>query len=198
MRSLLLRSPFDIVLLKKLPGFIKFKVTGKNQNLFLKEAGGHRFQRVPPSEKRGRVHTSSVTVAVLDDESDVDFEIDKKEIGIRAYKASGKGGQHRNKTESAIEITHWPTMLKAKCDSERSQWDNKKIAMERLKEKIFEYKIKNNKDDRHKIRKEQVGTGLRGDKIRTVQEQNDKVVNHLNGKTMSVKMYYKGFISELY
>lgn len=100
------RSVFDITVLKDLPGFLTFKVTGKKANIFRKEAGGHRWQRVPPTEKRGRVHTSSVTVAVLEDERKVNHELDMKEVEIRAYKASGKGGQHRNKTESAIEAKH--------------------------------------------------------------------------------------------
>lgn len=164
----------------------------------MNESGGHRWQRVPPTEKRGRVHTSSVTVAVLDNFIKEKVELKSWEYNIRRYKASGKGGQHRNKVETAVELLHYETGLTAKCDEERSLNSNIEIALQRLTEKVEQFNNDKKIDERSKNRKYQIGTGMRGDKIRTVQEQNDQVVNHLNGKVMPVKSYFKGFIDELY
>jgi peptide chain release factor 1 len=181
-----------------LPGFISFEVHGKKSDVFLSEAGGHRWQRVPPTEKKGRVHTSSVTGAVLDHKEKIEVDLKPWEYGMRTYKASGKGGQHRNKVESAVELTHYETGITAQSEDERCQNANKDIALQRLIEKIKKSKESEQHDIRSAIRKEQVGTGLRGDKIRTVQEQNSQVVNHLNGKSIPLKLYFKGYIEELY
>ena len=195
---MLTRSVFDLTVIKDLPGFLTFKVEGKKAKIFKKEAGGHRWQRVPPTEKRGRVHTSSVTVAVLDDEQDTNFELNMNDVEFRMYKASGKGGQHRNKTESAVEVKHLPTGITAKSDSERSQHDNKRIAVDLLKEKLKEVFSAKYNSKRANKRREQVGTGLRGDKVQTVQEQNDRVTNHISGKKISCKKYFKGRIDLLH
>lgn len=197
-RSMPTRSVFSLTLLKNLPGYLTFKVEGKKAKIFKKEAGGHRWQRVPPTEKRGRVHTSSVTVAVLDSEQDNKFELHERDVEFRYYKASGKGGQHRNKTESAVEVKHLATGVTAKSDSERSQKDNKNIAFELLEQKLQDLYSAQRKSKRADERRDQVGTGLRGDKVQTVQEQNDRVVNHISGKKISCKQYYKGKIELLH
>lgn len=192
------RSVFSIKVLKDLPGFLSFKISGEKAKIFKKESGGVRWQRVPPTEKKGRVHTSSVTVAVLDDNDTTSFELNENDLTYRAYKASGKGGQHRNKRDSAIEVTHVPTGITAKCDSERSQHDNKRLARELLEYKLQQIHDEKCHSDRSAKRKKQVGTGLRGDKIKTVQEQNGQVVNHQNGKKVSLKKYFKGRIDLLH
>lgn len=160
--------------------------------------GGHRWQRCPPSEKRGRIHTSSVTVAVLDAPQEEKVQLNSWEYNVRRYKASGKGGQHRNKVETAVEILHYETGITAKCDEERSLHANTEIALERLTEKIQKMKNDQSASALSATRKQQVGTGLRGDKIRTVQEQNSQVVNHLNGKVAATKIYFKGDIECLH
>lgn len=186
-------------LLKQLPGLLSFKVSGKDAfKYFRKEAGGHRWQRVPPTEKRGRKHTSSITVAVLKEQEQVTTEIGDDEITVRRYKAGGKGGQHRNKTDSAIELTHIPTGIKAKCDSERCQHTNKRIALALLEQKIRDCTNCTKKSKRDSLRRDQVGTGLRGDKIRTIQEQNDQVTDHRTGKKISFKKYVRGELTLLW
>jgi len=186
-------SLFDLKIIKNNPGFISFEIEGRKSKIFLKESGGHRWQRVPPTEKCGRVHTSSVTVAVLESKNDLDdINIDQKDLKIRSYKASGKGGQHRNKVESAIEIVHLPSGIKAKCDSERSQYRNRQIAFESLKRKLYNDKLNKENYKLSELRLSQIGSGLRGDKVQTVQEQNGKVVNHINKKQISFKKYMKG------
>lgn len=191
-------SVFDLKLLKELPGFIVFKVEGKKSNIFKKESGGHRWQHVSATDKRGRVHTSSVTVAVLENEQDTTIELDMKDVEIRAYKASGKGGQHRNKTMSAIEVKHIPTGIKAQCTSERAQSDNKSKALELLRERLQEMNTSSHNNQRVTERRDQVGTGMRSDKVQTVQEQNDQVVNHISGKRITCKQYFKGRIDLLH
>lgn len=197
-RDSLPRSVFDLKVIKELPGFISFDASGKNAEIFLNESGGHRWQRVPPTEKRGRVHTSSVTVAVLDNFQKEEVVIQDWEYNVRRYKASGKGGQHRNKVETAVELLHYETGITAKCDEERSLNSNIEIALKRLTEKVQQVKHDRQVGERSDNRKQQIGTGMRGDKIRTVQEQNSQVVNHLNGKSIPTKTYFKGFVDELY
>lgn len=192
------RSVFDLRVLKDLPGFLTFKVEGPKARIFLKEAGGHRWQRIPPTEKRGRVHTSSVTVAVLENEKEKTFEFNEDDVVYRMYKSSGKGGQHRNKTESAVEAKHIPTGITAKCDSERSQHDNKYFATELLKEKLESLESDLYASERSSKRQNQIGSGLRGDKVQTVQEQNGQVTNHLNGKRLDLKQYFKGNFDKLH
>lgn len=192
---------FKIRVTKELPGYISFEVNGKGaKKHFENEKGGIRWQRCPPTEKRGRIHTSSVTVAVLDSEMFEESEITLREweYNIRTYKAGGKGGQHRNKTDSAVEITHYETGIVAKSDSERSQHLNKQIALEALIQKLKDHYKNTDKVNIDLTRKKQVGTGMRGDKIRTVQEQNNQVVDHRSGKKLEFKRYMKGEINELY
>lgn len=193
------KQNLSTILLKELPGIVTFKVTGQNaRQIFEKEAGGHRWQRVPPTEKRGRKHTSSITVAVLAEAQTVTIRLRDDDLTFRYYKAGGKGGQHRNKTDSAVEVTHIPTGIKAKCDSERSQHLNKDIALELLKQKLIEGQKTSQAHKRSVERREQVGTGLRGDKVRTIQEQNDQVIDHRTNNKISFKAYCKGEVSKLW
>lgn len=192
------RNVFDIKVIKDLPGFLSFEVKGKNTKIFEKECGGHRWSRIPPNEKRGRVHTSSVTVAVLDNYNNKDIEILDRDVSYRTYKASGKGGQHRNKVESAVEYKHIPTGITAHCESERSQAENKRLALDALKQKVQDHYSGQYDSNRTEKRREQIGTGLRGDKVQTVQEQNGLVTNHETGKKISFKKYLKGGIDLLH
>lgn len=179
------------------PGFVSFRATGSAAfELFKHETGGHRWQRVPPTEKRGRVHSSTVTVAVLREPQHHELVIAPKDLKWETKRGSGPGGQHKNKTESAVRITHLPTGISAYADS-RSQFQNKELAMACLRARIVELRTTGATARQNDLRRQQVGSGQRSDKIRTVSEQNGFVSNHLNGKRVDLKRYFRGFIEEV-
>jgi len=180
------------------PGFILFRAFGKNiKKYFINEAGGHRIQRSPPTEKRGRIHTSTITVAVLDEALEKDVKIDKKDIEEKFTRGSGPGGQHRNKTDSCVVLTHIPTGITVRAENGKSQYHNRQTAMEILRAKLSN--ITKNKIEKkiNNKRKQQVGTGMRADKIRTVQVKNGIVIDHRLGKRIQYKKYRRGDLSSL-
>ena len=142
------------------------------------ESGAHRVQRVPETESQGRVHTSAATVAVMPEAEEVDIEILDKDLRIDTYRASGAGGQHVNKTDSAIRITHIPTNTVVQCQDERSQFKNKERAMKMLRSKLYEAQRQKIDSERAGLRKLQVGTGDRSDKIRTYNYPQNRVTDH--------------------
>jgi peptide chain release factor 1 len=188
---------FDLELLESRPGFVAFRVEGESPvEAFAREAGGHRWQRVPPNEKRGRVHSSTVTVAVLREPPASELALEPRELRIETVRGSGPGGQHKNKTESAVRVTHLPTGTTAYADS-RSQHRNKELALAVLRARLVEQRARNATNARNEQRRAQVGSGQRADKIRTVSEPNDAVTNHANGKRVDLRTYRKGFLEEL-
>jgi peptide chain release factor 1 len=144
----------------------------------------HRVQRVPETEAQGRVHTSAVTVAVLPEAEEVDVDVRDQDIRVDLYRASGAGGQHVNKTDSAVRLTHEPTGIVVACQDERSQHKNKAKAMKILRSKILEKEI----DDRQKSeaadRKSQVGSGDRSERIRTYNFPQNRLTDHRIGLTL--------------
>ena len=142
------------------------------------ESGAHRVQRVPETESQGRVHTSAATVAVMPEAEEVDVVILDKDLRIDTYRASGAGGQHVNKTDSAIRITHIPTNTVVQCQDERSQFKNKERAMKMLRSKIYENQRQQKDNERASLRKSQVGTGDRSDKIRTYNYPQNRLTDH--------------------
>ncbi len=162
------------------------------EQAFAEEAGGHRWQRIPPNEKRGRVHTSTVTVAVLADDAGTRVHVDPADLVWRATRGSGAGGQKRNKTSSAIDLVHAPTGISVHSENERSQSRNRAIAHERLVARIEEAERKGRQSARARDRKEQVGSGMRGDKRRTIRCQDGTVVDHPTGRTWRLKEYLRG------
>jgi len=142
------------------------------------ESGVHRVQRVPETESSGRVHTSAATVAVLPEVEDVDVEINESDLKIDTYRASGAGGQHVNKTESAIRITHNPTGLVVTCQDETSQHKNRDKAMKVLRSRLYELKIEKQHKERADERKSMVSTGDRSAKIRTYNFSQGRVTDH--------------------
>lgn len=177
-------------------GLLVFKAQGKNvKNIFSNESGGHRWQRVPPTEKRGRVHTSTITVAVFSDD-DVNIEVNPDDISWYATKGSGPGGQHKNKTESMIVATHKPTGITS-CSDGRSQHQNRELAIESLIVKVKQHLQREYNKSKELDRKNQVGSGQRGDKIRTIRVQDDIVTNNVNGRKMSYSKYVRGILEEL-
>ena len=192
-----LRSVFDIELIDQRPGFIRFKATGKNvERYFKNESGGHRWQRVPPTEKKGRYQTSTITVVVLESVSPKEIKIDPRDLDWKFTRGTGPGGQHKNKTDSCVNLTHIPTGIKVKVDG-RSQWSNKEVALTVLRNRI---KAKNKSAYISKmsaIRKQQAGSGMRGDKVRTIRIRDDIVVDHELNRRISYKKYRRGDLSGL-
>lgn len=148
------------------------------------ESGVHRVQRVPETETQGRIHTSTVTVAVLPEAEDVEVEINPADLQIDTFRASGAGGQHINKTESAIRITHIPTGVVVECQDERSQYKNKDKAMKVLKSRLLEAKMQEQTDEMAQKRKSQVGTGDRSERIRTYNYPQGRMTDHRIGLTL--------------
>lgn len=164
---------------------IVFMIEGKGAYSRLKyESGAHRVQRVPVTEAGGRIHTSAVTVAVLPEVDEVDFEIDAKDLQIDTYRASGAGGQHVNKTSSAIRITHLPTGVVVTCQDQRSQYKNKDKAMAHLRAILLDRAERERADAIASERKSQVGTGDRSERIRTYNFPQSRVTDHRIGLTL--------------
>lgn len=162
------------------------------------ESGVHRVQRVPDTESQGRIHTSTITVAVLPEAPDVELEILDKDLKIDTYRSSGAGGQHVNKTESAIRITHLPTGIVVNCQDERSQIKNREKAMNILKSKLYDYYQTAADAEYAAARKSQVGTGDRSERIRTYNFPQGRVTDHRIGLTLySIDNFMNGNIDEM-
>ncbi len=172
---------------------------GENVNKYVKfESGVHRVQRVPVTESSGRIHTSTVTVAVMPEVDDVEIEINAKDIRIDTFRASGAGGQHVNRTDSAIRITHIPSGLVVSCQDEKSQHKNKDKAMKVLKSRLYEYEKSKQHSDLASNRKSQVGSGDRSEKIRTYNFPQSRVTDHrVTGRNFNVETIIDGSLDEL-
>lgn len=176
-----------------------FSLTGDSIFSRLKfESGVHRVQRVPDTESQGRIHTSTVTVAVLPEVEDVVVEINEKDLKIDTYRSGGAGGQHVNKTESAIRITHIPTGIVVQCQDERSQIKNREKAMRVLKSKLYD-KMQEDADKEYSaVRRSQVGTGDRSERIRTYNFPQGRVTDHrINLTLYSLENFMNGDLDEM-
>jgi peptide chain release factor 1 len=174
-------------------------IRGENVNRYLKfESGVHRVQRVPVTESSGRIHTSTVTVAVLPEVEDVEVEINPKDIRIDTFASSGPGGQHVNRTHSAVRITHFPTGLVVSCQDEKSQHKNKDKAMRVLKARLHELESEKQEDSIASNRKAQVGSGERSEKIRTYNFPQNRTTDHrINGRNFNLETILDGSFDTL-
>ena len=164
---------------------VSFSVAGEGAYSKLKfESGVHRVQRVPETETQGRIHTSTVTVAVLPEAEEVEVEIAPEDLKIDVFRASGAGGQHVNKTESAIRITHLPTGIVVECQDERSQFKNREKALKILRSRVYEQKQREADEKLASQRRSQVGTGDRSERIRTYNYPQSRVTDHRIGLTL--------------
>jgi peptide chain release factor 1 len=178
---------------------ISFMVVGDGAYSKLKfESGVHRVQRVPETESQGRIHTSTVTVAVLPEADDVEVEINPADLKIETCKSSGAGGQHVNKTESAIRIIHKPSGIIVECQEERSQFKNRDKAMKLLRTKLYDMMQSEQNEKIASERKSQVGTGDRSERIRTYNYPQGRVTDHRIGFTLySLDNFLNGNIGEM-
>ena len=178
---------------------VVFSISGKSCYAKLKfESGVHRVQRVPETESQGRVHTSTVTVAVLPEVEDVEVNIDEKDLKIDTLRSSGAGGQHVNKTESCIRMTHLPTGIVVLCQDERSQTKNREKAMKVLKSRLYDYYQSQYDKEYSENRRSQVGTGDRSERIRTYNFPQGRVTDHRIGRTLyNIDNFIMGEIDEM-
>lgn len=178
---------------------ISFSVDGDGAySRFKFESGVHRVQRVPETESQGRIHTSTTTVAVLPEAEDIDFEISDKDLQIDTFRSSGAGGQHINKTSSAIRITHLPTGTVVECQDERSQHKNKEKAMKVLRARLYDAEKAKHDAEIAGERKSQVGTGDRSERIRTYNYPQGRVTDHRIGLTLyKLEQFLNGELDEM-
>lgn len=178
---------------------ISFMVTGKGVYSRLKfESGVHRVQRVPDTESSGRIHTSTSTVAVLPVVEDVEIEINPSDIKMDVYRASGAGGQHVNKTSSAVRLTHIPTGIVAECQTERSQLQNREYAMRLLRSRLYEQEKQKRDSELASERKTQVGSGDRSEKIRTYNYPQGRITDHRIGLSIfQMEAFLNGDLDEM-
>ena len=165
---------------------IIFEVKGDGAySRFKYESGVHRVQRIPETESKGRVHTSAITVAIMPEVDDIDIDIREEDLEIKATRASGAGGQHVNKTDSAIHMVHLPTGIAVFCQDGRSQHKNKEKAYQILRAKIYAMEEEKRMREQGEARLSQVGTGDRSEKIRTYNFPQDRVTDHRIGENFS-------------
>jgi peptide chain release factor 1 len=164
--------------------YVSFSVKGKEVYSKLKyESGAHRVQRVPKTEAQGRIHTSTATVLVMPEAEDVDVQINESDLKIDTYRSSGAGGQHINKTDSAVRMTHLPTGIVVSCQEGRSQIENRENCMNMLRTKLWDFFTRKAEEERGAERRSKIGTGERSEKIRTYNYPQNRVTDHRIGYT---------------
>ncbi len=176
---------------------ITLELEGNNLAKLEQEAGGHRIQRVPPTERSGRVHTSTVTVAVLDKLEKQTIEIKDKDLQIDWFSGTGAGGQHRNKHQNSCRLMHKPTGIVATAQT-RSRENSYKLAYEDLVKRLADIEQLKQHNDFATLKRSQVGSGMRGDKIRTVRFQDDQANDHRTGKRIRAENYMRGHMDRLW
>lgn len=189
---------FQFEIIEQRKGFIKLWIEGENvKQFFNNEIGGHRWQRVPPTESKGRIQTSTVTVSVLSKCDYKQIKLYPGEVKKNYTRGSGPGGQHKNKTESCVLLTHLSTGITARCDG-RNQHQNEKEAWKILTERVNHFYKTGKIEEIVEIRKKQIGSGMRGDKRRTYREKNNMVIDHVNNKKGTLSQILRGELNILH
>ncbi len=178
---------------------VSFMITGKGAYSRLKfESGVHRVQRVPETEASGRIHTSTATVSVLPEVEDVEIDIRPEDIKMEVFRSSGAGGQHINKTSSAVRLIHIPTGMVAECQTERSQFQNRDYAMKLLKSRLYQIEKEKQDSARTNERRSQIGSGDRSEKIRTYNYPQGRITDHRIGLSIfQMESFLNGNIDEM-
>jgi len=184
---------FEVEIVEQQRGLKVFRAVGpRAAELFQDEAGGHRWQRVPPNEKHDRVHTSTITVAVLPELSPLELRLEERDLDWSTCRGTGAGGQKRNKTESTVLLTHRPTGIQVRCETARSQLLNRQTALAMLRARLHAIAEERQQTERAADRRRQVGSGMRGDKRRTIRCQDGTVFDHVTGQRWQLKTYLRG------
>jgi peptide chain release factor 1 len=182
---------FDYSIVDFRPGIAVLQITGKDLSVFFNESGTHRWQRVPPTERYGRVQTSAITVAVLKEPSKQEFILRDQDLDIKTTRGSGNGGQNRNKTETCVVMIHLPTKTTVRIDG-RSQYQNRETAKDVLRAMLYKKQQERLGAEQDAVRRSQIGSGMRGDKRRTVRVQHNIVKDHISGKEWLYEDYAAG------
>jgi peptide chain release factor 1 len=176
------------------------KIDGRNVfEIFKYEAGVHRVQRIPTTEKRGRIHTSTATVSILPELEDIDLHISSDDVVFEAFRSGGHGGQNVNKVSTAVRLVHKPTGIVVSCQTQRFQAQNRELAMEMLRAKLWEMEVEKQQSEISSIRSTQVGRGMRAEKIRTYNFPQDRLTDHrINKSWHSLPTIMDGDLEKVY
>jgi len=187
-------SVFDVRVLNERDGFISLLISGAKTDIFANEAGTHSWQRVSPTERKGRVHTSLITVAVLPVPSEKEVVLKDSDLDVTTFCCSGNGGQSVQKNRTGVRVVHKKSGITVTCQNERSQLQNKTNALNVLVSKLKNQADNSNLNAINQIRVGQINNGSRGEKIRTVKEKDNIAICEVTKRTMSLKKYLKGII----
>ncbi len=176
-----------------------YKISGRNAfGIFKYEAGVHRVQRTPATEKRGRIHTSTATVSILPELEDIDLHINPEDVEFEAFRSGGHGGQNVNKVSTAVRLKHTPTGIIVTCQTERFQGQNREIAMDMLRAKLWEMEVEKQQSEISSLRSTQVGRGMRAEKIRTYNFPQDRLTDHrLNRSWHNIETILDGNLDDV-
>jgi peptide chain release factor 1 len=184
---------FELEIVDQRKGVLTFRALGaRAAACFADEPGGHRWQRVPPNDKQRRVHTSTITVAVLPEPAEAEVRLDERDLDWSMCLGTGSGGQKRNKTASTVQLTHRPSGVQVRCETSRSQQHNRVTALAILRARLWAREQQRLDGQREADRRRQVGSGMRGDKRRTIRVQDGTVVDHVLGRRWTLKQYQRG------